>query len=211
MSLQLLLAFCGVAVLAYVTPGPDWFVVMRHAATSRRAGVVAAAGVQTGLVVHMAAAALGVAAVLVASAEAFTVLKLLGAAYLVYLGGQALLQSRYVRQEHSDDAPVAQLPLVTVYRQAAVANVLNPKAALFFLAVIPQFVAASGSVAAQVLVLGAIDIAIGLLWWAVFVVGVGGVRALLGHVRARTVIDRVAGVSLVGLGGALALAEPPRR
>lgn len=114
-----LAAFVGIAILAYVTPGPDWFVVLPRAAASRRAGFVAALGVQSGLVVHMAAAALGVAALLLASAQAFTILKLVGAAYLVYLGITALV--RAVRRSSTGHDAVAreeQSPPGTVYRQA---------------------------------------------------------------------------------------------
>lgn len=204
MSLHLVLAFLAVAALAYVTPGPDWFVVMRHAATSRRAGWVAAFGVQCGLVVHMTAAAVGVAALLLASAQAFTALKLAGAAYLVYLGVRAIRDSFRGIEAGRAGAPEV-LDAVTIWRQSFTANVLNPKAALFFVAVLPQFLTSSAPVAAQVVVLGALDIALGLVWWSVFVVGIRGVRGLLGARRSRVVIDRVSGTALIGLGGVLAL------
>lgn len=84
MTFSVLVAFVGNAALAYVTPGPDWFVVVRNAARSRRAGLISGVGVSCGLLVHMTAAAVGVAALLLSSAEAFTALKLIGAAYLVY-------------------------------------------------------------------------------------------------------------------------------
>lgn len=79
-------AFVAICMVAYVIPGPDWMVVLRQSAHNRRAGFVAALGVQSGLCVHMAAAAIGVSALVLSSATAFTVLKLVGAAYLVYLG-----------------------------------------------------------------------------------------------------------------------------
>lgn len=204
MDLGTLLTFTAVAAIAYVTPGPDWFVVMRHATTSRRAGWVAAIGVQSGLVVHMTAAAVGVAAVLLASAEAFTVLKLVGAAYLVYLGARALRDSFHHRPDESDAEGEPAVPLARVWHQSFTANVLNPKAALFFVAVLPQFVSPGTAVAPQVLLLGLVDIALGLAWWAVFVVGVRGVRAALGGRRSRVLVDRVAGTALISLGGLLA-------
>lgn len=206
MTLGILLAFLAVAALAYVTPGPDWFVVMRHATTSRRDGWLAALGVQCGLLLHLSAAAVGVAALLLASAQAFTVLKLAGAAYLVVLGFRALRDSfRPVgRVDEPDDAAPVQ-PARHVVRQSFVANVLNPKAAIFFVAVLPQFVAPGSSVTGQVVVLGLLDVALGLVWWAFFVLGVRGVRGLLGARRSRLVVDRVAGAALLGLGGALAV------
>ena len=204
-------AFVGIAVLAYVTPGPDWFVVLPRAASGRRPGMLAALGVQSGLVVHMTAAVLGVAALLLASAEAFTVVKLAGAGYLIYLGVTSLV--RAVRRAHTDRSadqedetpPPAGF---TVYRQAFLANVLNPKAALFFVAVLPQFLTPSRPVVPQVLLLGMIDIAIGLVWWTLFVVTVAHFTRLLSSHRGRIAVDGGSGVALSGLGVALALAKP---
>ncbi|MFW6773787.1 LysE family translocator [Nocardioides sp. CPCC 205120] len=206
MDLGTIGAFLLVATVAYVTPGPDWFVVMRHAATSPRAGLVAGLGVQSGLVVHMTAAAVGVAAVLLASAQAFLVLKIVGAAYLVYLGARALRDSFAHRADDADaDAgPTTAASSVAVWREAFVSNVLNPKAALFFMAVLPQFLSPSAAVAPQVLLLGTLDVALGLLWWVVFVAGVQRLRSVLGARRSRVVVDRVSGVALIGLGGLLA-------
>lgn len=199
------LAFVAVASLAYAAPGPDWFVVMRHAATSRRHGWVAALGVQSGLVVHMCAAAVGVAAVLLASAEAFVVLKLAGATYLVVLGLRALRDSFAATAQPEEVAGTARGAL-GVWRQSFVANLLNPKAALFFVAVLPQFLSAAAPVAPQVLVLGVIDIALGLVWWALFVLGVRALRTLTDAGRSRAIVDRVSGVALIGLGGFLVTA-----
>jgi len=89
-------------------------------------------------------------------------------------------------------------------RQSMLANVLNPKAALFFVAVLPQFLTPGSSVAGQVIVLGLLDVALGLFWWTVFVLAIRRVTTLLGSNRSRVVLDRVSGVALVGLGGALA-------
>lgn len=216
MDLTTIGAFLLVATVAYVTPGPDWFVVMRHAARSRKHGYAAAVGVQTGLVVHISAAALGVAALLLSSAQAFTALKLAGALYLAYLGVRALLDARArARTDRTSPTHPLQHPgepepgLVTVWRQAFVANVLSPKAALFFVAVLPQFLDPAGAVAAQVLLLGALDIALGLVWWVALVHGVRAASSVLGATRARVVVDRVAGAALIALAGVLAAS--PRR
>lgn len=208
MTLGTVAAFIAIAAIAYATPGPDWFVVMRHAATSRRAGLVAALGVQCGLLVHMTAAAVGVAALILASAQAFTVLKLVGAAYLVLLGARALRDSFRRLPEQSTDqvtsADTGESSPARVWRQSFTANVVNPKAALFFVAVLPQFVSGASAVAPQVVVLGLLDIALGAVWWLVFVVGVRAVQGVVGGTRSRVVIDRVAGSALIGLGGLLA-------
>lgn len=178
--------------------------------TSRRTGWIAACGVQCRLLVHMSAAAIGVSTVILASATAFTLLKWIGATYLVYLGIRALLASRRQSQhpiQGAGDTDVASRPTgLRVWRRAFTANVLNPKAALFFVAVLPQFVTPAGSVAAQIVGLGLLDVALGTVWWAVLVLGVHRLRALMGGAHARTVTDRVAGTALIGLGGILATA-----
>ncbi|MDI5980557.1 LysE family translocator [Amycolatopsis magusensis] len=203
MTLGTLIAFVGVVMLAYVVPGPDWMVILRYSARSRRYGFLAAAGVQCGLCVHMAAAALGVSTALLHSPVAFTVLKLAGAAYLVFLGIQALWQSWRKRR---GDAPAADETTIVeagpgrVFRQAFVSNVLNPKAALFFVSVLPQFLDPAGSAAAQVLVLGFLDIGLGVLWWLAFVLLTARLSGLMRRSGPRKVLDRVTGTALVGLG-----------
>jgi threonine/homoserine/homoserine lactone efflux protein len=204
MSTGVLLAFAGVVMVAYVVPGPDWMVVLRASARARRYGFLAAAGVQCGLCVHMAAAALGVSTALLHSPVAFTVLKLVGAAYLVFLGAQALWQSWRRRgdqeAEPPPEEPETELRPGRVFRQAFLSNVLNPKAALFFVSVLPQFLDPAGPAAAQVLVLGTLDIALGVLWWALFVLLTARLSGLMRRSGPRKALDRVTGTALVGLG-----------
>lgn len=212
MPIEILLAFIGVALLAYITPGPDWFVVMRHAGADRSSGIVAALGVQTGLAVHMSAAALGVASLLLASTAAFTIVKFAGAAYLVYLGIQALAQARRTStQGAAKPRPDidSNRSRAGVYGQSLLANVLNPKAALFFVAVLPQFIDSRAPVVPQVLLLGALDILLGIAWWLIFVCGLAQITRLLGNKKSRVLIDYISGVALIGLGGALALIHRP--
>lgn len=214
-DLHLLLAFSLVAVLAYVVPGPDWFVVLGRASRSRREGLLGALGVQCGLVVHMVAAAAGVSALLLASAEAFTVVKLAGACYLVVLGLRSLRSAHgtWRRREQPDPAPAETANGrggFGVWAQAFTANLLNPKAALFFVAVLPQFLSPSAPVAPQILLLGVLDIAIGCLWWALFVLTTARFSRFLARRRARIAVDTVSGLALTGLGGALALTSRSR-
>jgi threonine/homoserine/homoserine lactone efflux protein len=207
-SSGMLLAFAGVVVAAYVVPGPDWVVVLRGAVRGRRSGLLAAAGVQCGLCVHMAAAALGVSTALLHSPVLFTALKYAGAGYLVFLGGQALWQAARRRARGDQERQRTPDPVDAgpgqVFRQAFLSNVLNPKAALFFISVLPQFLTPAGSTATQVLVLGTLDIAIGVLWWGVFVLGATRLSGLMRRRRARAALDRVTGTALVGLGITLA-------
>jgi threonine/homoserine/homoserine lactone efflux protein len=126
-------------LLLNVTPGPDTlYIVARSSTQGLRAGVAAALGIGAGIFVHIAAAAIGLSAILAASATAFAVIKIAGAVYLVYVGISLVRSSGSVaRRSTTTPAPA---PLRTVFLQGFLTNVLNPKVALFFLAFLPQFV-----------------------------------------------------------------------
>jgi threonine/homoserine/homoserine lactone efflux protein len=198
-------------LLLNVTPGADTlYVVGRSATEGVRAGAVAALGIGAGCVVHALAAALGLSALLAASATAFTVVKLAGAAYLVWLGATLLMaRPAAAAQPGSDTRAIARTPLSTVFWQGLLTNVLNPKVALFFLAFLPQFVEpqATGNVAAF-LFLGLVFNVNGTLW-NLFV---ARMTATLGHRlqiggRWVTWLRRLAGGTFIALGIQLALAE----
>jgi threonine/homoserine/homoserine lactone efflux protein len=126
-------------LLLNITPGPDTLYILgRTASQGRRAGAVAALGIGAGCIVHILAAALGLSALLAASATAFSLLKWIGAGYLLYVG-ISFLRARPRGPEHSLALPAA--PLRKVFLQGLLTNVLNPKIALFFLAFLPQFIA----------------------------------------------------------------------
>jgi threonine/homoserine/homoserine lactone efflux protein len=150
-------------LLLNITPGADsLFIITRSVTQGARAGAVAALGVSCGCCVHVIAAALGLSALLAASTSAFTVIKLIGAAYLVYMG-VSLLCSRAVAR--LDDAPSPASSMSAVFAQGFLTNLLNPKVALFFLAFVPQFIdpgAADKTLA--FLFLGAVFNLNGLLW-----------------------------------------------
>jgi threonine/homoserine/homoserine lactone efflux protein len=135
-----------------IVPGPAvLYIVARSVEGGRPAGLVSVLGIGVGGLVHVVFAAVGLSAILVSSAAAFTVVKWLGAAYLVYLGLQRIL----ARDEESAAVRVEREPLSRVFSQGVVVNVLNPKTALFFLAFLPQFVDPSrGVVPAQIALLG---------------------------------------------------------
>lgn len=153
-------------LLLNMMPGPDSLLIMlRSGSQGWRAGSVAALGIGTGTMVHVLAAALGLSALLSASAELFTVIKLMGALYLVYLGGSLLWQgagSPAVRE------PAVRLPALSygrIFRQGLLTNVLNPKVALFFLAFVPQFIAPDApQKALAFIVLGCIFNFNGVIW-----------------------------------------------
>jgi threonine/homoserine/homoserine lactone efflux protein len=135
--------FIASGLLLNVTPGPDTlYIVGRSSTLGWRAGAVAALGIGTGTLVHIVAASLGLSAILAASATAFMVVKVIGAAYLVYVGISLIRSSRSPAANSADtmDAPAT---MRQVFVQGFLTNVLNPKVALFFLAFLPQFVLAN--------------------------------------------------------------------
>ena len=144
-----------------VVPGPSvLYIVTRSISQGRMAGLTSVLGVHVGTIFHVAAAALGLSALLMRSIVAFNVVKYAGAAYLVYLGIRRLLDDKSLFQH----GPVKERPLSRIFRQGVVVNLLNPKTALFFLAFLPQFVDVQrGSVALQMLVLGSLFIVLGLI------------------------------------------------
>ena len=145
--------FVAAALVLLVVPGPSvLYIVARSIEGGRTAGFVSVLGVQTGAILHIAFATLGLSAILASSAVAFSVVKWLGAAYLVWLG----LRQIFGRDEGDDEVVVEPARLSRVFSQGVLVNTLNPKTALFFLAFLPQFVDPSrGAAWTQILLLGA--------------------------------------------------------
>ena len=200
------LAFVGVVAVIVVVPGPDMALVLRNGlAHGRRAAVETALGINAGLLVWAFAAALGIAALLSASAPAFTALKIAGAAYLVVLGLRALVDA-WRGTPVADATGATDLPRrPSPFRQGMVTNLLNPKIALVFTTLIPQFVDPDGPAAAQTVLLAAIFIAMGLVWLVSYALVVARVGAVLRLPALRRFLDAVTGVVLTALGVRLAL------
>jgi threonine/homoserine/homoserine lactone efflux protein len=195
-------------VLGFVfIPGPATLLTVARATTSgTRVGIATGAGIAVGDIVHTVMAIVGISAVISASATLFSIVKYVGAAYLVYLGVQAILA-----KAPADPTDARTLPITArqAFRQAVLAEVLNPKTALFFLAFLPQFVRPeNGSVALQLGSLGAIFVMLGLASTAVFAVSAGSLGNLLR--RNPAVLKwqgKVAGGIYCALGIRLALQE----
>ena len=198
------LAFVAVAAVVVVLPGPDMALVLQNGlARGRRAAVATALGVNAGLLVWALAAALGVAALLQASAPAFTLLKLAGAAYLVWLGLRALGEAW--RGTHAATAHVPWRRRTSPFRQGLLSNLLNPKIALVFTTLIPQFLDPEAPVAPQTLLLAAIFLGLGLLWLTSYALLVARAGALLVRPVVRRALSAVTGTVLTALGVRLAL------
>lgn len=200
--------FFAAVLLLNATPGPDTaYIVGRSIAQGRRAGLMSALGISAGCCVHAMASALGLSAILAASATAFTLIKLAGGVYLVYLGLRMML----ARSAKSDVR--AAVPDVraahTIFLQALITNVLNPKVILFFLAFIPQFVRADAShKTLAFLVLGAAFAFISLFWNSGTALLAGTLARRAGrNPCVRLWLERIVGAGFVALGARLALSR----
>lgn len=199
--------FCLAVLLLNATPGPDTaYIVGRSVTQGRIAGLVSALGISLGCCVHAVASAFGLGALLAASATAFMIIKLAGGAYLVYLGIRMMLTKSIANAQ-----PTAQAvcPLTTVFWQAVLTNVLNPKVILFFLSFFPQFVRADSShKSSAFLLLGAAFAMISLFWNS-------GTAMLAGTLSRRAGrspqimrwLERTVGAAFIALGTRLALTK----
>jgi len=194
-----LLAFVGVAIVVVVLPGPDMALVLRNGLRGgSRAAYRTILGIVAGLLVWAIASAAGVGAVLAASTTLFTVLKLAGGVYLVVLGLQTLLALRRadrtieVRTGRGTGSP---------FREGLLSNLFNPKIAVLFTTLLPQFISADDPAFAKSLLLSAIFVAIGMLWLSVYA---QVISVLAGSLRVRRALQAVTGVVLTALGVRLA-------
>jgi threonine/homoserine/homoserine lactone efflux protein len=202
--------FVGAALLLLVVPGPSvLYVVTQSVSHGRRAGIASVAGITTGTLVHIAAATVGLSALLASSAVAFDVVKYLGAAYLIVVGLRRLLGLEHAAEERA--RPTRDLG--RLYRQGIVVNTLNPKTALFFLAFLPQFVDPShGAAWAQILALGLLFAALGFCSDGVWAVVAGTLGDRLRRSRRFPSVQRyVSGSVFVGLGAVAALSAPVKQ
>ena len=194
-------------VLLHLTPGQDTFYILGSSiAQGRRVGVASALGICSGCVVHTLAAAAGLSAILATSATAFFVVKLVGAAYLIYLGIRFIMARDDAASAFAHEAP---RQAWKAYRQGVVTNVLNPKVALFFLAFLPQFIdPSSPTKIAAFIALGLTFIATGTAWCLFLAIAAASVRRFFaGHPRAYTRLSQAAGALFVLLGVRLVASE----
>ncbi len=195
------LAGLGVLVLLTVSPGADMALVAKVTIErGRRAAFVTTLGICTGLLVHATASALGLSVVLATSAEAFTLVKLAGAAYLAYLGLRALRDS-FGALPPAEAQPARAR---TAYLQGLLSNVLNPKVAVFYLTFLPQFIDPAASVLAQSLAFAAAHAVMGILWLAAYAYLIARLSRSFADSGLRRWLERVTGAVLIGLGARLA-------
>jgi threonine/homoserine/homoserine lactone efflux protein len=195
-------------LLLNIMPGPDSLLIMtRSAIQGWRAGCAAAVGIGSGTFVHIVAAALGLSAVLATSATAFTLVKLVGAAYILYMAIGLLTSKK--RDAAAPPVAVPPLPYRTIFAQGFLTNVLNPKVAVFFLAFVPQFISAEApSKALAFIILGCIFNINGMLWCTILALFTAQASARLKvNPTVSQWLNRVTGGLFVGLGVKLALSK----
>ncbi|MEV5572195.1 LysE family translocator [Spirillospora sp. NPDC052269] len=210
-----LAAFLGAAFLIAMVPGPSTVVIVQRAAREgRRAGLATVLGNETGVLAWGLAAALGLSALLVASQVAYDALRIVGAAVLVWFGVRALWQSRRTTSTTAADPAVSSADAVDgagppagvgrCYRQGVVTSFANPKAGVFAVSFLPQFVPDGASVPLTLIALSVLWALVDLVWYTPIVWLAGGAGRVLRRPRVRRVLERVSGVVLLGFGLRLA-------
>ena len=200
-----LILFATAASILVFMPGPNTlYIIARSVSQGRRAGIVSCLGIQVGTLFHITAAAFGISALLMSSVWAFNLVKYAGAAYLVYLGVKTLLTKEKTEPAQNE---IQKASLSRVYFQGVIVNLLNPKTALFFFAFLPQFVDATrGSVAIQIILLGAILMLLGFLSDLIYALAAGSIgNRLRGNLKFLRAQRYFAGSVYIGLGAATAL------
>lgn len=207
LTLDIALSFFGIAVVLALSPGPDnIFVLTQSAVWGRVSGMLVVLGLCTGLIGHTVAVAVGLAALFRASPFAFTVLKVCGALYLLYLAWQSFRPASTIETDPSTPGP-ARPRSFALFRRGIIMNLTNPKVSLFFLAFLPQFTSPDrGSIALQTLALGALFMLATLLIFGsiAFFAGLVGER-LRRSPQIQNVMNRLAGLIFIGLAATLVL------
>ncbi|WP_433473099.1 LysE family translocator [Spirillospora sp. CA-142024] len=199
------LAFAAMAALVTITPGLDTMLVLRTTVTSgRRTGYLAALGVASGCLCWAMASAAGLTALLAASRIAFDVLRVAGACYLLWLGGQALWRAR--RKSHdSAGTPEPELSGAAALRTGFTTNLLNPKIGVFYMSLLPQFVPDGASMFWTSMLFAAIHAVEGLLWFGLVVGAAGAARRALARPAVKRRVQQVTGLAFIGFGLRLAV------
>lgn len=202
--MTLFLAFLGVSFIVIATPGPDTAITIRNSLLGgRAAGLMTALGIACGQAIWALATSAGVVTLLTASEPVFMAVKYAGAAYLVFLGIQALREALWPRaSEHGDAVPQAhtRLSAFSAFRQGIISDLGNPKMAVFFASLLPQFVPASGATFSALLFLGIVFSVLTFVWLAFYATLIAKAGDFLRRPKVRRAIEGVTGMLLIGLG-----------
>ena len=202
-------SFLAAIIVLTMSPGVDTIIVMRNSVTGGwRLGFLTSLGICMGLFAHATVSALGLSVILLGSAGLFTAFKLVGAAYLVYLGVQAL-RSAWRPKGMTFDSTKGPKTLTSwgSFRQGLLSNVLNPKPIIFYMAFLPQFIDPTYSALAQSLFMASLHFIIAMVWQTFLALMVHRARVWLARPKVAQVLDSITGVLLVGFGVRLALSQ----
>lgn len=195
------------AIFLSITPGPDTIYILGRAISQEtHSGIASVLGISTGVLIHTIAAAIGLSTILATSALAFKVVKLIGAAYLIYLGITLILASKNTDILSKDNSPAS--GFWKIYRQGVITNVLNPKVALFFLSFLPQFIDPHQGHVTSFMFLGLIYVFICTIWYLIFAGFSSGIAmAFKKNPRWVRTINKISGSIFIGLGLTLAVSK----
>jgi RhtB (resistance to homoserine/threonine) family protein len=203
-----ILMFLGLSAVLTITPGADTALVTKNTLSHGRPAALATTfGISTGVMVHAALSGLGLSAILNQSALAFEIVKWIGAAYLVFIGLRSLLGGGHLAATTAEPAPATsggRRVWRRAYTQGLLTNVLNPKVALFYLTLLPQFMAPGDPVLLKSLLLAGIHITLGLIWLSAYAYFLSRLSDLLMRPAVRRRLERVTGLLLLALGVRLA-------
>lgn len=207
-SLSALVAFAVGSILVTIVPGPDMALVTRqvlgYGQGVARATII---GNIVGLIVHTTIVAAGLSAVLLGSARVFDAIRLVGAAYLVYLGLSSILHARRAAIADAFTTERANKTRLMGFRQGVLSTMTNPKPGLFFATFLPQFVNPNGNVPLQIVALGGFHCVVGIVWLTTYAQLVGRLHVVLSRERVRRRLERAAGVVLIALGLRVAFSD----
>ena len=198
--LNSLAQFAVVAGLMVLVPGLDFTLVLRTALTqSKKVAFAASAGICLGLFLWAAAAAAGLSAVLAASETAFTTLRFIGAGYMIYLGARFLWHS-HPREESHHSSPAAPESTLTTFGRGVLTNVLNPKAGVFYIAILPPFLPVDSNVLLSGLAFASVHVIESLLYFTAIILAADFFKEQFTKPRFRKWLDRIAGTLIIGFG-----------
>ena len=203
----LTLAFIPVAAILTITPGSDTMLVVNNSLTrSTKDGLFTVAGVNAGLLIHALASALGLSVILMNSATAFEMVKMAGALYIIFLGIQSLRSSRKNILAESTEK-VCCKGISASLREGFLTNVLNPKVAIFYLALLPQFISPTENILRKSLLLMTIHFSMGITWLSFVSLTLGRMRHLISGGKFKKRLEMISGFVFIGLGLKIALSK----
>lgn len=198
--LEGLLTFITITLMIIIVPGPDFFIVMKNSISSGRVnGTMAALGITSGHVIYSLLAIFGIIFILAQMYYVFLVIKILGACYLIYLGIRSIISARQGLNFNPETMKIAQVSYLNSYRQGIVSTLLNPKALLYYISILPQFLSTGEAVTSQIAILSAIVTLVILLWFIFCVFIFQYIKKLFANRKIKALFDYAVGFILVGL------------